>query len=88
MIFGKTPPFFMNDDDKKDFYLEQERQAKLENERFDNLCCPCCKSKEKKNVVHSKSNDIYGPGYHCVIIDEYLVCLNCGIMYKDLHKLK
>jgi len=57
-----------------------------ENNRRDSIECPVCKSKNKQNVKKTDSNNIYGPGSRSWVTEEYLVCNDCGIMYKDLNK--
>jgi len=63
-------------------------EEKEEQERIDKLKCPSCKSTDKEHIIKSNSNGIIGPGYHSWLIDEYFVCNNCGIMFKDISKRK
>ena len=65
--------------------LEEETRIK-EKERFDNIKCPVCGSKEKDWVRKSKSNNIIGPGSRSWITEEYIFCTDCGVMYKDINK--
>ena len=60
-------------------------QLKEEN-RIKELKCPLCYSTHKEHIIKSESNGIIGPGYSSWILDEYFVCKNCGIMYKDISK--
>lgn len=74
-------------------HLEEEKKAKedarlKEQKRIDNIKCPSCKSTNKKHVIKSESNGIFGPGYRSWVTEEYFVCLECGTMFKDLEKLK
>lgn len=66
-------------------YREKENE---EQDRLDKIICPCCKGNKKQRKAHSSSNGIIGPGSNSYITDEYLFCLDCGTMYKDLFKLK
>jgi protein-arginine kinase activator protein McsA len=66
----------------------KENDRKEEQERIDKLKCPSCKSTDKEHIIKSDSNGILGPGYHSWLIDEYFVCNNCGIMFKDISKRK
>lgn len=67
---------------------EKKRQiaAQIEYERFNAIQCPVCKSTDKANVKKTDSNGIIGPGYSSWVTEEYIVCNNCGVMYKDLRK--
>lgn len=65
-----------------------EEVRRLEEERFNNVKCPVCKSTNKEQVIKSKGNGIIGPGYHSHVTEEYLVCKECGVMFKDLNKSK
>ena len=66
----------------------EENARKEEEERIDKLVCPFCKSTDKEHVIKSENNGVYGPGYSSRLIDEYFVCKKCGIMYKDITKIK
>ena len=66
----------------------EEKVRKDEEERIAKLACPLCKSTTKAHIVKSGSNDIIGPGYRSWVLDEYYVCKGCGVMYRDLTKLK
>ena len=66
----------------------KEEARKKEEERIDKLPCPVCKSMDKAHIVKSGSNDIIGPGYRSWVIDEYYVCNECGVMFRDLVKIK
>ena len=64
----------------------KEKQRKQEEIRIKNMECPVCKSKKKEHIVKNESNGIMGPGFHSWEIDNYYICLDCGVMYKDLKK--
>lgn len=66
----------------------KEEKKKEEQKRIDNLKCPCCKSTNKKHIVKSNDNGIFGPGYKSWVIEEYFTCLDCGVMFKDVEKQK
>jgi transposase-like protein len=72
---------------KRDAKIAEEK-AKKEKERLSNIKCPLCKSKNKNHVVKSENNGVMGPGYSSWETENYYVCLDCGIMYKDLEKFK
>lgn len=57
-----------------------------EKERISNIKCPVCKSTNKKHIVRSENNGVFGPGYSSWIVDDYFVCQNCGVMFKDIKK--
>ena len=57
-----------------------------ERNRFDELKCPVCKSLNKKETTISENNGVIGSGYHSHITLQYLVCQDCGVMYKDINK--
>jgi transposase-like protein len=63
-----------------------ELEVKEENMRISNLCCPLCKSNNKHLHIDYSSNGIYGPGSSSRIINEYYICNECGILFKDLKK--
>jgi len=63
-----------------------ELEMKEESERISNLCCPLCKSNNKHLHIDYSSNGIYGPGSSSRIINEYYICNECGILYRDLKK--
>ena len=65
-----------------------DQSKKEEQEQLINLKCPNCKSTKRKNVKITRSNGILGPGYHAIVDDEYFVCEECGIMFKDVQKYK
>lgn len=72
------------EEENKKFVEKQEK----EKERLDKISCPLCKSHKKENVVQSQSNGIIGPGSSSWVTESYLVCLDCGVMYKDLEEFK
>jgi hypothetical protein len=64
-------------------------EARLkEKQRIAEIPCPLCKSTDKHHQISSSSNGICGPGHYSRIDDEYFICKSCGVMYKDLHKLR
>jgi transposase-like protein len=77
---------FIEEQWKKKEEARKEAQ-RIEQERIDKICCPSCKSTNKKHVVKSDSNGVCGPGYSSWITDEYFVCKDCGTRYEDLKKL-
>jgi len=72
---------FLNDQKELE-RLEKEK----EQERINQMKCPSCKSSFKEHVIKSESNGVFGPGYYSHVTEEYYVCKECGIMYKDLNK--
>jgi transposase-like protein len=69
--------------------LEQESKRKKEEEekeRINKIPCPVCKSTNKHHHTKYENNGIMGPGYSSWLVDEYLVCLQCGIHFSDLRK--
>jgi uncharacterized protein YbaR (Trm112 family) len=72
--------------DKEEAAKRLEEEQRIEGERFNNIQCPVCKSTNKTNIVKTNSNGVFGPGYHSWILEEYLVCDDCGVMYKDLKR--
>jgi hypothetical protein len=81
--------------DHKKWLQEKEKREKegekrrleaveKENERFDAIKCPVCKSTDKDSIVKRNSNSVIGPGSRSWITENYLVCMGCGVMYKDL----
>jgi transposase-like protein len=69
--------------------IEREAQLKKENEekeRIDKIKCPACKSTNKHHHKKYENNGILGPGSASWIVEEYLVCLDCGIHFSDLKK--
>ena len=92
-IIGKPVKTVDHDPDWYRKHIEAERKAEeeaqlKEQKRINGLECPSCKSTNKKHVVKRNDNVIIGPGYSSWVIEEYFVCKECGIMYKDLTKLK
>lgn len=61
-------------------------QMKEEEERIFNLCCPLCKSNDKYLHIDYSTNGVYGPGSSSRVTNEYYICNECGILFKDLHK--
>ena len=71
--------------------LEWENKKKKEQEeknRIDKIPCPVCKSINKHHHTKYKSNGIMGPGSASWLVEEYLICLDCGIHFTDLKKVK
>ncbi len=64
-------------------YLED---IKNEEERIEKLCCPICKTSNKKRFITADSNGIMGPGYNSIITNDYFICQSCGIHFSDLNK--
>jgi hypothetical protein len=76
---------------QKNEQLRKEREAeakKIEKERVNNISCPVCHHKSKDHHIKYKSNGIIGPGHKSVIVESYLICLNCGVHYSDVEQLK
>ena len=93
-IFGDLKPLEIdwearrieNEERYKQTLKSYEDAVELEKERFAKLKCPVCKSETKKEIFHAHNNGVIGPGYHSTVTLEYVVCEECGVMYKDLHK--
>lgn len=71
--------------------LEQEAKKKKEDEekeRINKIPCPVCKSTNKHHHTKYKNNGIMGPGFASWLVDEYLVCLDCGVNFSDINKTK
>src|ERR1035437_8625554 len=79
---------FWYDNIRKARVEAEEKARKEERERIDKIECPLCKSTDKEHVIKSDSNGVYGPGHSSWILDQYFVCKKCGVMYKDIDKLK
>lgn len=43
--------------------------------------CPCCKSLNTSHIVKRDSNNVYGPGFHSWIVDQYWSCTDCGVRF-------
>jgi len=72
---------------------EREKEIKrieLEREtsRINSIPCPACKSIDKIHHAKRGNNGVMGSGFQSWIIEEYLICKNCGIHYSDINKLK
>ena len=82
----------INENRRKTFYmddsvdLENEKENEKEKNRFNNIECPVCKSKNKTKVEKQNNNGIIGSGYSSWVTESYLVYNDCGVMYKDLKK--
>jgi hypothetical protein len=85
--------------DMSDFYKrqkereEQERirkqeEAAAEQARIDSLECPLCKSVEKHRHRQTGTNGILGPGRSSWTIEDYFICLGCGVHYSDLKNMQ
>ena len=46
--------------------------------------CPVCKSENIKHKEIREDNDVCGPGYCSWVVDEYEICQDCGIMFKNV----
>lgn len=69
--------------------IEVERKAaEAERARIDAIECPVCKSTAKAEFAQRNNNGVIGLGYASWMIQEYLICLDCGVHYHDLEKLK
>ena len=69
--------------------IEREKKLKKEQEekeRIDKIKCPACKSTNKHHHKKYQNNGIIGSGSASWIVEEYLVCLDCGIHFSDLKK--
>ncbi len=64
-------------------YNESIEKEKI---RFNELKCPVCESNNKKEICISENNGVLGPGHRNHIIQQYIVCQDCGIMYVDINK--
>jgi transposase-like protein len=89
---GKFEPVDMKkvyEDQKKMEAEDLERyksEVKKEEKRIKEMTCPSCKSKEKNHYVNRESNGIFGPGRASWLVEEYYICMKCGIHYSDLNK--
>ena len=84
-------PFYEEDKKKVEAdKIRYEKELKEEDERYNNLACPVCKSKDKKKNVISHNNEpiVYGGRNSVNILAEYCICQSCGSMYVDLNKNK
>lgn len=71
--------------------LEWEFKNKKEEEekvRINKIKCPACKSTNKHHHKKYENNGILGPGCSAWLAEEYLVCLDCGIHFGDINKIK
>lgn len=91
----KTKDIIIHDFDfiSYEAYMDQKenefKEIQLkEQQRINEIKCPCCSSTNKKHVIETDNNGIIGPGHSSWIIEEYFICLKCGIMFKDIDKLK
>jgi C4-type Zn-finger protein len=66
----------------------KDAERKIEKERIQKIKCPSCKSTSKEHIQNCDNNGVIGPGYSSWVIDEYYVCNKCGIMFKDISKMK
>jgi uncharacterized protein YbaR (Trm112 family) len=69
---------------------EEIKRIELEKEtsRINSIPCPACKSIDKIHHVKRGNNGVMGSGFQSWIMEEYLICKNCGIHYSDINKLK
>ena len=85
----KLIDFFANQEKAWEEQRRKKQEAlELENKRSKEIECPLCKSKDKEYIIKTTNNGVYGPGYHSSVVEEYIVCKSCGIMYKDLKRPK
>lgn len=69
------------------FQDKQETKKRIEEkERISNIECPVCKSKDKRHIVNTENNGVIGIGHASWVVDDYFVCQNCGVMFKDIRK--
>jgi hypothetical protein len=72
---------------------EQEREERkkveeIEKNRVDAIQCPVCKSTDKHHHTKHNHNGICGPGSRSWKVEDYLICLGCGVHYTDLERIK
>jgi uncharacterized protein YbaR (Trm112 family) len=73
--------------EEEELKIKQEKENK-EKKRIEKIKCPVCKSTKKTHYVKRENNGIIGSGFNSWIIEEYLICQDCGIHYSDLKKNK
>ena len=73
---------------KQQAALNKELERIAEARRVDNLQCPVCNSIDKNIIRKTNSNGVYGPGSRSWVTEEYIICTNCGVMYKDINRGK
>lgn len=64
----------------------KERIRQAEQGKLDKMKCPVCGSTNKEHVVKTNNNGVFGPGYHSWVTEDYFVCKDCGVMYKQVKK--
>lgn len=69
-------------------FEKKKKKEQEEKERINNIPCPTCKSTNKHHHKKYENNGIIGPGYSSWLIEEYLVCLQCGIHFSDINNGK
>jgi len=63
--------------------ISYRKTIQMKLDHINNMECPVCKSKLKEKI----ENKIDNGEYDMYVLDEYFVCLNCGIMYKDIKNI-
>jgi hypothetical protein len=67
-------------------FEKKKKKEEEEKERINNIPCPACTSTNKHHHKKYENNGIIGTGYSSWLIEEYLVCLQCGIHFSDIKK--
>ena len=67
-------------------FENKKKKEEEEKERINKITCPVCKSTNKHHYRKHDNNGIIGPGYSSWVVEEYLICLDCGIHFNDTHK--
>lgn len=68
--------------------LEWEKKKKKEQEekeRINKIPCPVCKSTNKHHHTKYQNNGVYGPGASSWLVEEYLICLSCGVHFSNMN---
>lgn len=66
----------------------KQKEKEKEVERIKTIKCPACKSTNKHHHQKYGSNGIMGPGRTSWLVEDYLICLDCGIHFNDVNKGK
>lgn len=61
-----------------------EEEVAIEAKRVKKMCCPACKGTEKNRIRKTENNGVYGPGCRSWVVDDYYICLGCGVHFTDL----
>jgi transposase-like protein len=64
-----------------------KEESEAEERRIAEIKCPVCKSTEKTPINKYKSNGVFGPGSRSWLVENYIICNNCGVHYSDLTKI-